>query len=371
MLHRFRKYLLLLLALLAVSYCLYKFRQGISLRDFRWGTVASSVRHARLGLLLLSLAAIYACYALRAVRWISFCRSLGRAHFTHVYGATLMGFTCIFLLGRPGEPLRPVLIARKDSLSISQMFGVYVLERLFDMAATAALAIFALLSFRQSGPLGPAANLVMTTARSAGIVLLAVLVATVAFLLYFRYRGASWLRRKFEGPPWQDGWRAHVVALLEGFSAGLEGIRTWRDLAIASIYTAAHWLLVVLVYLWVIHAFPGALSTLTLRDVVLVLAFTLIGSAAQLPVAGGGTQAATFLVLTLVFGVEKEPAAVASIVCWLVSFASCSLVGLPLLLREGWSMGELRRLARTEARAEKAQLVSDLERARDLEEEPR
>jgi hypothetical protein len=30
---------------------------------------------------------------------------------------------------------------------------------------------------------------------------------------------------------------------------------------------------------------------------------------------------------------------------WLITFAGCCLVGLPLLFREGWSMGELRQMA--------------------------
>ncbi|HXX71036.1 MAG TPA: lysylphosphatidylglycerol synthase transmembrane domain-containing protein [Candidatus Acidoferrum sp.] len=371
MLLRFRKHLLALVALLVAAYGFYKFRQSISLKDFRWATAGASIAHARLWLWLVALAAIYVCYALRALRWMRFCSSLGNAHFSHVYPATLMGFTCIFLLGRPGEPIRPVLIARKDSLSIPQMFGVYVLERVFDMAAAATLAIFALLSFERSGPVGPAGDLVMTSARSAGIVLLGGLVAAVAFLIYFRYHGSRWLRARLGRPKWRHGWRAHVVALLEGFSEGLEGIRTWEDLGVASMYTAVHWVLVVLVYVWVIRAFPGALSALTASNVALVVAFTLVGSAAQLPVAGGGSQAATFLVLTLIFGIEKESAAVASIACWLIAFASCCLAGLPLLVREGWSMGELRRLARSEAKAEQAELLWEAERAAALQEKPR
>jgi hypothetical protein len=50
-------------------------------------------------------------------------------------------------------------------------------------------------------------------------------------------------------------------------------------------------------------------------------------------------------VLTLIFGVEKVPAATMSIMVWLLTFASCSLAGLPLLFREGWSMGDLRKMA--------------------------
>ena len=69
-----------------------------------------------------------------------------------------------------------------------------------------------------------------------------------------------------------------------------------------------------------------------------------------------------FLVFTLIFGVEKEPAATASILIWLITFASCSLMGLPLLLREGTSMGELRKMAAGARDEERARLEADAER---------
>src|SRR5258708_36665384 len=52
----------------------------------------------------------------------------------------------------------------------------------------------------------------------------------------------------------------------------------------------------------------------------LVMAFTLVGSAVQLPGVGGGSQVAAFLAYTAIFGVEKEPAAAAAIVMWLITF---------------------------------------------------
>jgi hypothetical protein len=67
-----------------------------------------------------------------------------------------------------------------------------------------------------------------------------------------------------------------------------------------------------------------------------------------------------FLVLTVLFGVEKEPAAAVTITTWLITFASCSLAGVPLLLREGWSMGELKRAAKAEERADVAKVEEKL-----------
>jgi hypothetical protein len=361
MLRKSRRYLLLLLAVLALGYFLYRFRDSITLQGFRWGMVVASIRQARISLLLLSLAAIYVCYALRALRWMRFCRWLGPTRFWDVYGATLAGFTCTFLLGRAGEPIRPVLIARKSSLSMPGMFGVYVLERVFDMAATAVLAVLALLLFERKGMAGAGNDLLLRVARSAGVLLLVGLVGVIAFLIYFRYHGAAWLAEKLEHPKWRKGWREKIAALLEGFSDGLRGVRTWSDLGALAGYTATHWLLVVFIYLWVAHAFGGELAGLGFAGATLVLAFTMVGSAAQLPGVGGGSQLATFLVFTLIFGVEKEPAAIATIVLWLISFAGCCLAGLPLLLREGWSMGELRQMARAEEQAGEAALLAEAE----------
>jgi len=362
MLQKARRYLLLIVGLLVVGFFLYRFRNSIALAGFRWSMVGRSLRQAQLSLLLLSLAAIYVCYAIRALRWVRFCRSIGHAHFWSVYGATLEGFACSFLLGRAGEPIRPVLIARKDSLSIPGMFGVYVLERVFDMAAAVLLLVFALLSFTEGGFASSEEAGLMRLARSAGVALLVGLVLAVAFLVYFRYYGGAWLARKLQHEKWHTGWREKLAALLEGFSEGLQGIRSWSDLGVVTGYTILHWILVVLIYLWIAHAFGGSLSALDLGGAVLVTAITLVGSAAQLPGVGGGSQLATFLVLTLMFGVEKEPAAVASIVIWLITFAGCCLVGLPLLFREGWSMGELRKMAREEERSGGAQLLADAER---------
>ncbi|MGD0963509.1 MAG: lysylphosphatidylglycerol synthase transmembrane domain-containing protein [Candidatus Acidiferrales bacterium] len=360
-----RRYFLLLVAVAGLAYFFYKFRNAVTLEGFRWGMVAQSLRHANLFFILLGIVTTYLCFGLRALRWMRFSRSFGAMRFSNVYRATLMGFACTFLLGRAGEPVRPVLIARKDSLSIPHMFGVYVLERVFDMAAAIVMAGWALLLLERSGLAGSRDSPIMRLARSAGFALLAGLVVAAGFLIYFRYHGAGWLSRKLQHERWRTGWREKTAVLLEGFSDGLQGVRTSEDLGVLVGYTAAHWMLVVLAYWFVAHAFGGQLRDLSFAAMVLVLAFTLVGSAAQLPGVGGGAQVATFLTLTLMLGVNKEPAATMAIVVWLVTFASCSLVGLPLLFREGWSMGELRQMARAEEQAGEAALLEEAEHAGD------
>lgn len=370
MLRNSRKYLLLLLGLLGIGYFLYRFRNSITLEGFRWSMVGQSLRQAQLPLLLLSIVAIYACFAIRALRWMRFSRALGATNFWNVYSATLMGFTCSFLLGRAAEPVRPVLIARKDSLKVSGMLGVYVLERVFDTAATAVLAGLALLLFDRGGMSVGRGDALMKVARSAGALLLVGLLVVIAFLIYFRYHGGQWVSEKLQHERWRTGWRERVAALLEGFSDGLQGIRTLNDLAVLVGYSAVHWGLIIFVYYWVAHAFGGQLAELSFAGAMLTLAFTLVGSAAQLPGVGGGAQLATFLVLTLIFGIAKEAAATVAIILWLVGFATCSLAGLPLLIREGWSMGDLARMAAAEEKAGEGALILEAEQAAESEDHP-
>src|SRR5271170_91115 len=302
MLRTSRRIFLLLLALVALGGLAYKFRNSITLEGFQWSTVGQSLREARLSFLVLTVVTIYVCFAIRALRWMRFSRTLGVTHFGNVYGATLMGFTCTFLLGRAGEPVRPVLIAKKDGLSIPRMFGVYVLERVFDVAATAVIAGSALLLFERQGLVTADDESLLKLTRSAGSLLLVGLLAAVGFLIYFRYHGAEWLARRLQKPSWRSGWRGKIILLLEGFAEGLQGIRTWNDLLILSVLTAVHWALIVGCYLWIAHALGGKLLALDYSDAMLVLAFSVVGSTAQLPGVGGGAQAATFLVFTLIFG---------------------------------------------------------------------
>ena len=127
---------ILTLAVLAV---LVIYSRGAIHEQFNWARLVRAVKAARPSYLILSVAAMFAAYAIRALRWQVFCRSLGRCSFLNVYNGTLMGYAGLFLLGRAGEPIRPLLLARKCRFTVSSMFGIWLLERLFDLGATAVL----------------------------------------------------------------------------------------------------------------------------------------------------------------------------------------------------------------------------------------
>jgi uncharacterized membrane protein YbhN (UPF0104 family) len=84
----------------------------------------------------------------------------------------------------------------------------------------------------------------------------------------------------------------------------------------------------------------------------------MVGSAVQLPGVGGGAQALAIVAFTHLYGIEQENAVAAAMVLWLVTFASCSLAGIPLLLKEGLSLAELRRLREQEAQEINAEIAN-------------
>jgi len=341
-----RKAVWVALGIVVLGALLYWFRDSFHLGQFSGAKLWAAVRGANYFYLLLSIATIYSCYAVRALRWQKFQAHVGPAKFWNIYGMNLAGFSALFLLGRAGEPVRPILISRKDKIPMADTFGIYALERILDTACTAVLASIALLVFEKGGHAGADGTgaAFEKAARTAGLAFSIGAVVAIGGLVYLRLHGSGVLARRMERWRERGGWHAKVAGILLGFVRGVQTIKTIGDLAAAIFYSVLHWLLVVLANYLVVHSFGGKLATLTFADAMMVLVFTMVGSVVQLPGVGGGAQALSIIAFTRLYGVEQEPAVAAAMVLWLVTFASCTLVGVPLLFREGWSLGELRRL---------------------------
>jgi uncharacterized protein (TIRG00374 family) len=333
-----RKLFILLALLLALAFAVYRFGGTLHGASFSGAKLWLAIRNANPYLLLISVIAIYGCYAIRALRWGVFQKNLGASNFWPIYEMTLGGFAAVFLLGRAGEPVRPLLLARKERLPVADMYGIYALERIFDVVSAAVIAGIALLVEKRDVPV----------ANTTGAVLIGGVVGVIGFLLYFRLHGTAALERALSGWQKSQGWRAKTADIVLGFARGVQIIRSWSELGLAIVLSAAHWALVFLVYIWITHSFGGRFEELTAADALLLMAFTLAGSVFQLPLAGGGSQLAAISVYKF-FGIETEPATAAAVVLWLITFAACSLAGVPLLVHEGFSLGKLKKLAEHES----------------------
>src|SRR5215471_1419165 len=278
-----RKLLIVLAGLVLAGFVVYQSSGFVHKANFSGEKLLHAVEGANLYLLLLPIFVIYSCYAIRALRWQLFQGNLGSSRFWVIYKMTLAGFAAIFILGRPGEPVRPLLLARKEKLPVADMFGIYALERLFDTASTAVIAASGLLIFNASGRTNESTAAFARAARATGLALAVGVLVAIAFLIYLRVHGTALLERRLRGWLARHGWRARIARIVVGFARGVQTIRTWGDLSRAVLYSAAHWFLVLAIYVWIANSFGGKLATLGLGDGLLVLAVTMVGSTLQLP----------------------------------------------------------------------------------------
>src|SRR5436305_13106038 len=107
-------------------------------RSFDW-TRFRAASHVKPLHLLSAVGLIYITYILRAVRWRVFLEPICKTRSTRLIGPTFIGFTGLALLGRPGEFIRPYLIAKKVGMSVSSQIGAWTVERIFDIGAFAVL----------------------------------------------------------------------------------------------------------------------------------------------------------------------------------------------------------------------------------------
>src|ERR1700758_2917177 len=106
--------------------------QGQHRRSFDWKTF-SDASHSHPQRIIAAIALIYLTYLLRALRWRVFLEPICKTKTSRLIGPTFIGFAGLALLGRPGELIRPYLIARKDQVPVASQIGVWTVERIFDI----------------------------------------------------------------------------------------------------------------------------------------------------------------------------------------------------------------------------------------------
>ena len=340
------------LGILVAGYLLYHFRGSLHLGQFSGAKLWEALRGADPLYILASVILIYVCYFLRAIRWQNLQKHVGTAHIIPIFNMTLAGFSAVFLFSRLGEPVRPMLISRKEKIPLADTFGIYALERFLDLVFSVVVLAswFITVTIQKFLHPGGGTDVLESARKTAGTLLTVGIIGLVVLIVYLRTHGGTMLQARMEVWLAAHGWRSSVARIVLGIARGLKSIRTWRDLGYALAVSAAHWFLVILIYYLVAHSFGGKLASLRFQDSILILALTLVGSLFQLPGIGGGPQAVMIGAYTKLFDVPWELAFAAAMVIYMVTFGACIFAGVPLLIREGLSIGELKRMrAREEA----------------------
>ena len=296
-------------------------------RNFDWDTFFAQTRQANPLRLLAGIALIYSTYFLRALRWKIMLRPTKRVPARQLISPQIVGFTGVALLGRPGDLVRPYLIARRQNLTLSSQIAVLAVERVLDIACFALLLTVDVLFF----PIAISNRHLLDNFRVAGVLLL-LLVAILVGGLYLIWRSgdavASWLSDRLR-PKFPK--LAEVLCdKVKTFSEGLHTINDFASFLQLVGLSLAIWIVISFAYVQVTRAYPAELHVLSIPEVILVMSASIAGSLLQLPMVGGGSQLGTITVLERVFGISKELAASCGIMLWLITFVSVVPVGLIL-----------------------------------------
>jgi uncharacterized protein (TIRG00374 family) len=288
---------------------------------------------------------MFGTYYGRALRWAVFLKpvkpdpSIGA-----LTSATVIGFTAITLLGRPGEFIRPYLIAVKERVAVTYQIAAWILERIFDLLMALLVFAFALTKVRASGiQVGEKLEWVL----SAGGLIVGVSCAII-FLLILSFRHLaqpvqSRLMAALRHLPEQRFQK--VERWITAFVQGVESTRSDGALLLIFLYSVIEWLLIATCYWCLARAYSGMVN-LNLVDVLIFMGFVSFGSAVQIPGIGGGIQVVAVVVLTELFGIRLELATSFAFLTWILTFVAIVPVGLVLALKEGLDWHSLRRIGR-------------------------
>lgn len=320
----------------------------LAARSFDWGLLAGTLGKIRWQWLALAMVPIFASYYGRALRWAVFLRPLkARPSIVNLLGATVIGFTAITLFGRPGEFVRPYLIARKEEVPVPSQLAAWVLERMFDLLMALAVFGFALARIHSTSVhVGPNLAWVLAVGgRIVGFLSGVVLVMLVA-MRHFAEPFRRWLIRLLGFLP--ERYFTKLERLITTFVKGVESTRSDGALLLILFYSIVEWALIAACFWCVAQAFAGMIN-ITFVDVLIFMGFVAFGSTIQIPGIGGGAQVVAVLVLTELFGAKLELATSFAIFIWFLSFVVIVPVGLIWALKEGLNWRRLRDLGREAA----------------------
>ena len=343
-----RRWLWLAVSVAILGLIIYNLSQSKEWREFRWDQFWSLLTHARPEFLLVALAATFSSYLLRAYRWQWFLEPIKKASLWVLFVGQILGFSSIYLIGRPGEFVRPAYIARKENVPIAAMVAIWLLERIYDM-------VFLVLLFAAAlylSPLDPAAaraGTILVRLHQAGLVMFVVTVLLVAALVAFRLHAeaaTTWLvaRCSFLS----ERMRGYLEHFLRSFAEGLKVIQNWRDLVASIVITVILWAVNGSVFWCVFQSLGGDLQHLSWLSAGLTMFFAVLGLMVQLPGIGGGYLVFTALALTELFSVGAEAATGAAVMTWIMISVPCLLLGVILLIHEGLTFGKLEAIAEEE-----------------------
>lgn len=336
-----RKHLKFLVLLLLAVLILWWFG-----RKLDWAEVGRSVAAADWRLLAAGVITVSVTYLLRAYRWRTLLAPLTEAGLRPLFAATTVGFGAVFLFGRAGEVVRPVVLPLYERrVRPAGSFATIMVERLCDIVAVVVLFALNLLWF--PAPAGQESQL--SNVRTAGLILLIIAVVGLGGLVWFERRSERaihWLDVRFKRWRFIPDRLAHaLVHLLEQLASALSILADPRELAITIGWTIIIWLVNIASNWLVILAFGLPFG---IKETVFVMGWSLVGSLVPTPGGAAGAFHAATAAGLVFLGRPPNQAAAVSILLHLVAFAPAVVWGLYYFLHGNVSFKRLQQLTSSE-----------------------
>lgn len=333
----YRKYLEFAALCLLATLLLWWFGRNLDWTEVR-RALASSDPY------LLAAAVLIVCliYLFRSFRWGALLRPLTPARLADLFAATTIGFSSVFLVGRAGEFVRPVVLSMRDPrIRPSASLVTILVERIYDLTAVALMFSINLIWF--SPPV--TFEVSFDQVRLAGFGLLGAIVLGIAFLAWFRTRSSrviEFFERLFARWRFIPRRLANLILrILEQLAQALRVLVNLRELAETIGWTAITWFGIAAANLLVMRAFHMRVG---FPETIFVLGLSLLGSLVPTPGGAAGAFHAATAAGLLFLGVQKETAAALSIVLHLVDFGPALIFGVFYVIRGDLSFTKLRTL---------------------------
>ncbi|HKG48495.1 MAG TPA: lysylphosphatidylglycerol synthase transmembrane domain-containing protein [Pyrinomonadaceae bacterium] len=331
----YRKYIEFAVLCLLASVLLWWFG-----RNLDWVEVRRAVRDADPYLLAAAVLIISVAYLFRAFRWGALLKPLSAARLSDLFAATTIGFSGVFLVGRAGEFVRPVVLSMRDPrVRPSASLVTILVERIYDMAAVALMFAVNLIWFRP--PFG--LDVSFDRVRIVGWGLLGATILGIAFLILFRAQSPRVIGL-FERL--LTRWRfipqrlaKLVLGILEQLAQALRVLVNVTELLETIGWTALLWFGIAAANLLILRAFHLDVG---FAETIFVLGWSLVGSLVPTPGGAAGAFHAATAAGLLFLGIKKETAAALSIVLHLIDFGPALLFGVFYLIRGDLSLAKLR-----------------------------
>lgn len=331
----------------------YHISRGGEWRHFRWDRLWAALLDANPYYLLAAVLATLSSYVVRAFRWGYFLDPIKKVSLRVLFTGQIVGFAAIYLLGRPGEIVRPGYIANRSGVSYSSMAAVWFLERIFDTVFVALLFSASLflvpISWEGIATTSSSGFQVASYAHIASLLILIVTAFFIALLVYFRMRAD---RGPLKTPRFLSFLSAHrqeqFEHFLRSFADGLGVIQNFKDLWASVASTAVLWFINVSFFWLVFRSVGGDVGQLSWMAAAMILFFGVLGLIVQIPGLGGGVQLAMIKTMTGLMGIGAENATGASILLWIALMVPCVVLALILLVHEGLSFKKLETIAEEE-----------------------